>query len=156
MQSIITRLKSVLLQAVLFHSYLLASKRKLIGLFQKISTHRLWTTLNWVPKNFRIFKAGFQTLLIQNLEEFWFFFPGIPANFHKMLGKFMDFQSGSPITYSRISNIVHGLSADICNMIDLSLLHVTESGRLTNLVTHSLNFCAAFRRVRKIQSCYLL
>ena len=50
---------------------------KTIGLFQKISTPHLWTTLNWVPKNFRISKkdstavyAGFQTLLIQILREF--------------------------------------------------------------------------------------
>ena len=32
------------------------------GLFQKISTHTLWTTPNWVPKNFRISKKHSRSL----------------------------------------------------------------------------------------------
>ena len=51
----------------------------------------LWTTLNWVPTNFRIFKrrttavfAGFQSLLNQNLEEF--------QNFTKILMVFLEFR----------------------------------------------------------------
>ena len=45
-------------------------------LFQKIFTPPLWTTLNWVPTNFRVFKrrttavfAGFQILLNQILRN---------------------------------------------------------------------------------------
>ena len=60
--------------------------------FQKISTHPLWTTLNWVPKNFRISKktiavyAGFQILLIQILGKFQNFARfRIPVKIHKIL-----------------------------------------------------------------------
>ena len=35
-------------------------------------------------------------------------FPGIPVKIHKILGKFLEFQSGSPSIYYRISNVVHG------------------------------------------------
>ena len=34
-------------------------------------------------------------------------FPGIPVKIHKILGTFMEFQSGSPSIYYRISSVVH-------------------------------------------------
>ena len=70
----------------------------LIGLFPENIHTPLWTTLNWVSKNFRISKKdncsfeGFQSLLIQNLEEFQNFaktfngFPGSPVKIYKILG----------------------------------------------------------------------
>ena len=55
---------------------------------------------------------GFQTLLILNIGEFQNFaklndFRGIPVKLHKILGKFMDFQSCSLSIFYRISNVVH-------------------------------------------------
>ena len=79
--------------SLLFYQYLLKN-----GLFQKISTHLLWTILNWVPKNFRISKKGTSILCrIPNpadsksweIPEFWKIlngFAGIPIKIHKILG----------------------------------------------------------------------
>ena len=52
-------------------------------------------------------------------------FPGIPVKIHKLLGKFLESQSGSPSIYKRISNVVHGGCVDIfwnspLHVIDLS------------------------------------
>ena len=78
-----------------------------IGLFQKISTH-LWTTLNWVPKNFTISTRDSSSLCrIPNpadseswgIPEFCKIFNGflgISVKINKILGKFMGFQLGSP------------------------------------------------------------
>ena len=75
------------------------------GLFQKISTTPLWTTLNWVPKTFRISKNDSSSFCrIPNLSdskslgipEFCNIlngFRGIPVKIHKILGKFMDLKS---------------------------------------------------------------
>ena len=92
-----------------------------IGLFQKISTTPLpSTTLNWVPKNFRISKKDSSNLCrIPNSGDSssWEIpesckilngFSGIPVKIHKILGKFVEFQSGSPNIFYRISNVVHG------------------------------------------------
>ena len=95
-----------------------------IELFQKISTHTLWTTLNWVPKNFRISKKDnssflkFQSLLIQilrnsRLTQKLHGFPRIPVKIYKILQKFVDFQSNSLSISYRISNVVHGRCVDI-------------------------------------------
>ena len=82
----------------------------------------LWTTLNWVPKNFRISKNDSSSLCrIPNLthSNSWGIvkfckslkgFAGIPIKIHKILDKFMEFQSGSPTSYCRMSNVVHGMS----------------------------------------------
>ena len=90
-----------------------------IGLFQKYP-HTLWTTLNWVPKNFRTSKKDSSSLCrIPNpadsnslgSPEFCKIlkgFAGIPIKIHKILGNFLEFQSGSPSIYYRISNVVHG------------------------------------------------
>ena len=93
-----------------------------IGLFQKISTPPPpppWTTLNWVPKFLRISKKDSGSLCrIPNradsnswgIPEFCKIlngFPGIPVKIHKILGKFLESQSGSPSIYYRISNVVH-------------------------------------------------
>ena len=43
-------------------------------------------------------------------------FAGIPIKIHKILGKFMEFQSGSPSIYYRISSIVHGGVWIFCGM----------------------------------------
>ena len=79
----------------------------------------LWTTLNWVPRNFRISKKDTNSLFrIQNpadskssgIPEFCKVlnrFAGIPIKIHKMSGKFTEFQSFSPSIYYRISNVVH-------------------------------------------------
>ena len=40
-------------------------------------------------------------------------FPGIPVKTDKILEKFMEFQSGSPSIYCRISNVIHGGCMDI-------------------------------------------
>ena len=96
-----------------------------IGLSQKISTHHLWTTLNWVPKNFRISKRDSNSLcripntadskswVIPEFCEILNGFARIPIKIHKILGKFMEFQSGSPSTYCRIFSVVHGTGVDI-------------------------------------------
>ena len=80
----------------------------------------LWTTLNWVPKNFSISKKDRSILCrIPNFAdskswgspEFWKIlngFAGNPIKIHKILGKFVEFQSGSPSIYYKISNVVHG------------------------------------------------
>ena len=84
-----------------------------------------WTTLNWAPKNFRISKKDSSSLCrIPNpadsnswgIPEFCKIlkgFAGIPIKIHKMLGKFVEFQSDSPNIYYRISNVVHGVCVDI-------------------------------------------
>ena len=92
-----------------------------IGLFQKISISILWTTPNWVPKNFRISNKD-RCILCRipypadstswGIPEFWKIlngFSGIPIKIHKRLGKFMEFQSGSMSIYYRISNVVYGM-----------------------------------------------
>ena len=96
-----------------------------MGLFQKISTHTLGTTLNWVPKTFRISKkANSSFCRIPNLgdskawgiPEFCKTFNGlrgIPVKIQKVWRKFMDFQSGSPSICYKISNVVHGERVDI-------------------------------------------
>ena len=51
--------------------------------------------------------AGFQTLLTEfckTLNDF----RGMPVKIHKILAKFMDFQSTSLSIFYRISNVVHG------------------------------------------------
>ena len=40
-------------------------------------------------------------------------FPRIPVKIHKILGKFMEFPSGSPSIYYRISSVVRGGCVDI-------------------------------------------
>ena len=87
--------------------------------------HPLWTTLNWVPKNSRIFKKDTSSLCrIPNPtdSEYWGIpefckilngFPGIPVKIHKIWRKFMEIQSGSPSIHYRISNVVHGRCVDI-------------------------------------------
>ena len=40
-------------------------------------------------------------------------FPGISIKIHKILRKFMEFQSNSPSIYYRVSNVVHGGCVDI-------------------------------------------
>ena len=48
--------------------------------------------------------------------EFWKILNGvggIPIKIHKIQGEFMEFQSGSPSIYCRISNVVHGVCVDI-------------------------------------------
>ena len=94
-------------------------KLSCIGLFQKISTTPLWTTLNWVLKNFGISKNGSSSFCrIPNLagSKSWRIpefcstlngCRGIPVKIQKILGKFMDFQSCSPSTFYRIFNVVH-------------------------------------------------
>ena len=44
-------------------------------------------------------------------------FPGIPVKIHKSLGKFMDFQSGSPSNNYEISNVVDGVFVRILSGI---------------------------------------
>ena len=75
------------------------------GLFQKISTSPLWTTLNWVPKNFRTSKkdscsfhkipesADSKSGGIPEFHKNFYCFPGIPVKIYKILVKVMDFQS---------------------------------------------------------------
>ena len=96
-------------------------KLKFNGLFQKISPpppptprRRLWTTLNWIPKNFRISKKdsgslrripnpdGWNSWGIPEFCKILNGFPRIPVKIHRILGKFMEFQSGSPSIYYRI------------------------------------------------------
>ena len=91
-----------------------------IGLFQKISTPPLWTTLNWVLKYFRISKNDSSRFCrIPNLADskYWeipeFYktfndFRRIPVKIHKIWGKFMDFQSSLLSIFDRIPNVVHG------------------------------------------------
>ena len=93
----------------------------IIGLFQKISTHPLWTALIWLPKYFWISKkdssslcripnpADSESLGIPEFCKILNSFPGIPVKGHKILEKFTEFQSGSPSIYYRISNVVRGV-----------------------------------------------
>ena len=95
------------------------------GLFHKVCPPPLWATLSWVPKNFRISKKGSSSLRrISNpadsepweITEFCKIlngFPGIPVKIHKILGKFLEFQSDSPSICYRISDVVHGGGVDI-------------------------------------------
>ena len=80
------------------------------GLFHKISIPHsppppppfVWTTLNWVPKDFKISKkdnSSFRRTTKPADSKSW----GIP----EILEKFMDFQSGSLSIYYRISSVVH-------------------------------------------------
>ena len=92
---------------------------------ENIHNPRAWTTLNWVPGNFCISKKDSSSLCrITNLAdskslgipEFCKIlngFAGIPIKIRKIFGKFMEFQSGSPSIYYRISNVVHGGCVDI-------------------------------------------
>ena len=106
--------------------------RKIHGILVKLTDH-LWKCphplygRHWIgylkisgfPRRAVAVYAGFQTLLIQilgGIPEFCKIlqgFTGIPIKIHKMLGKFMEFQSGSPIIYDRVSNVVHGGCVDI-------------------------------------------
>ena len=90
------------------------------GLFQKISTHPLWTTPNWVLKNFRISKNNSNSFCriphladssSWGITELWN--REFPVKIHKMLGTFMDFQSCSPSIFYKISSVVHGGCVDI-------------------------------------------
>ena len=81
----------------------------------------LWTTLNWVLKNFRISKNNSSRFFrIPNLADSkdWGIpefcktfndFGGIPVKIHNILGKFMDFQSSLLSIFYRISNVVRGV-----------------------------------------------
>ena len=81
--------------------------------------------MNWVLKNFRFSKNDNSSFCrIPNLadSEYWRIpefckalndFRGIPVRIHKILGKFMDFQSSSLSIFYRISNVVHGGCVDI-------------------------------------------
>ena len=94
-------------------------------LFQKVSTAPLWTTLNWVLKNFRISKndsSRFRRILNLADSKYWGIpefcktfddFHGIPVKIHKILVKFMDFQSSLLSIFYRISNVVHRGCVDI-------------------------------------------
>ena len=92
------------------------------GLFQKISTSPQWTTLNWVPKNFRVSKkdmynCSFCRILEPADSKSWVIpefrknlnaFPGIPVKIYKILEKFVDFKSYALSISYRISIVVHG------------------------------------------------
>ena len=79
-----------------------------------------WTTLNWVPKHFRISKKDNCSFCripepanskFEGIPEFrknLNGFPGIPVKIYKILGKFVDFQSYSLSISYRISIVVHG------------------------------------------------
>ena len=79
-----------------------------------------WTTLNWVPKNFRISKkdncsfckipepADSKSCGIPEFRKKLNGFPGIPVKIYKILGKFVDFRSYSLSISYRISIVVHG------------------------------------------------
>ena len=81
--------------------------------------------MNWVPGNFRISKKDSSSLCrIPNLAESKSLgipefcktlngFAGIPIKIHKILGKFMEFQSDSPSIYYRITNVVDQGCVDI-------------------------------------------
>ena len=70
-------------------------------------------------QKFQDFQEG-QWEFMQDFKSYWFTilensrilqnfgFPGIPVKIHKILGKLMEFQSGSPSLHYRISNVVHG------------------------------------------------
>ena len=91
----------------------------LMGYSRKYPPPSLWTTLNWVPRNFRISKkdnSSFCRIPSSAHSKSWGFpefcktlnrFLGIPVKIHKIWGKFMDFQSGSPSIYYRTSNDIH-------------------------------------------------
>ena len=101
------------------HNYL--SKPVVLGYFRKYSTPpSLWRTLKWVTKNFRISKknnSSFCKIPNPADSKSWGILefcktlngsPGTAVKIHKSLGKFMDFQAGSPFIHCRISNVVHG------------------------------------------------
>ena len=81
----------------------------------------LWTTLNWVPKNFRISKKDSSSLCrIPNPADsnFWGIpefckilkgFAGIPIKIHKILEKLVEFQSGSLSICYKIINVVQDI-----------------------------------------------
>ena len=85
----------------------------------------LWTTLNWVPGNFRISRkdssslcripnlADSKSLAIPEFCKILNGFTGIPIKILKISRKFMKFQSGSTSICYRISNVVHGVCVDI-------------------------------------------
>ena len=76
-------------------------------------------TLNWVTTKFRISKKGSSRLCrtpnpadsksweIPEFYKIFNGFAGISIKIHKIPGKFMKFQSGSPRINYRISNVVH-------------------------------------------------
>ena len=80
----------------------------------------LWTTRNWVPKNFRISKKDSSSLCmipnpadskswrIPEFSKILYGFAGILIKIHKIFGKFVEFQSGSPSIYYKIFSVVHG------------------------------------------------
>ena len=92
---------------------------------ENIHPSPLWTTLNWVSKNFRISKkdncsfcrsqkpADSKSLGIPEFCKTLNGFPGIPVKIYNILGKFMDFQSCSWSISYRISSVVHGVCVDI-------------------------------------------
>ena len=92
---------------------------KILGCSRKYPPPWSRTTLNWVPRNFRISKKGSSSLRrIPNLADSKSLgipefckvlngFAGITIKIHKILGKFVEFQSDSPSIYYRISNVVH-------------------------------------------------
>ena len=98
---------------------------KLMGYSRKYPHTPPWTTLNWVPKNFRISKkdnCSFCRIpepadskpwgipeFRKNLEGF----PGMLVKIYKILGKFVDFQSYTPSISYRISIVVDGVCVDI-------------------------------------------
>ena len=63
----------------------------------------LWTTLIWLSNSWGI--PQFCKILNG--------FPGIPVKIDKIFGKFMEFQSGSPSIYYRISQCRPGVCVDI-------------------------------------------
>ena len=96
-----------------------------MGYSRKYPQPPLWTTLNWVLKNFRISKndsssfcripnlAGCKSWGIPEFCNTLNGFRGNPVKVHKILGKFMKFQSCSPSIFCRISNVVHWGCVDI-------------------------------------------
>ena len=67
-----------------------------------------WTTLNWVPKYYRIPNlADSRSWRIPEFSKTEWFFWNSSQN-SQNLGKFIDFQSCSPSIFYMISNVVHG------------------------------------------------
>ena len=97
-----------------------------MGYSRKYPPPLLWMTLNWVHKNFRISKndsSRFCRILNLADSKYWGIpefcktfkndFHGIPVKIHKILRKFIDFQSSLLSIFYRISNVVHGAYVDI-------------------------------------------
>ena len=112
----------------------------------------LWTTLNWVPRNFRISKkdknpADSKSLGIPEFCKILNGFAGIPIKIHKILGEFMEFESRSPSIYYRISNVVHGGCVDIFWNSPFESMFLTSS-----IVTNVFQVVKLEKTVRKLQS----